>query len=64
MVFIYYIEFLLIFYIYFMQDSPDLIEARKIADRLQSIHHEVLFTVDDAEKVVRDVIYHLETYGI
>jgi asparagine synthase (glutamine-hydrolysing) len=41
--------------------SPDLAAARKVADYLQTVHHEMTFTVQDGLDAVRDVIYHLET---
>lgn len=44
--------------------SPDLAAARKVADFLQTVHHEMVFTVQDGLDAVRDVIYHLETYDV
>lgn len=44
--------------------SPDLIAARKVADHIGSIHHEINFTVQEGLDAVRDVIYHLETYDV
>ena len=45
-------------------DSPDLIAAKKVADRIGTIHHEITFTVQEGLDAVRDVIYHLETYDV
>jgi len=45
-----------------MAGSPDLIAARRMANYLDSDHTEVLFTPEDGLKVIRDVIWHLETY--
>lgn len=45
-------------------DSPDLLAARKVADHIGSIHHEIHFTVQEGLDAVRDVIYHLETYDV
>ena len=47
-----------------LKGSPDLAAARKVADFLQSVHHEMTFTVQDGLDAVRDVIYHLETYDV
>lgn len=44
--------------------SPDLLAARKVADHIGSIHHEIHFTVQEGLDAVRDVIYHLETYDV
>jgi len=44
--------------------SPDLAAARKVADHIGSIHHEINFTVQEGLDAIRDVIYHLETYDV
>ncbi len=44
--------------------SPDLAAARKVADHIGTIHHEIHFTVQEGLDAVRDVIYHLETYDV
>lgn len=44
--------------------SPDLLAARKVADHIGSVHHEIHFTVQEGLDAVRDVIYHLETYDV
>lgn len=44
--------------------SPDLIAARKVADYIGTIHHEINFTVQEGLDAVRDVIYHVETYDV
>ena len=44
--------------------SPDLEAARKAAEHIGSVHHEVNFTVQEGIDAVRDVIYHLETYDV
>ncbi|WP_026898384.1 asparagine synthase B [Daejeonella oryzae] len=44
--------------------SPDLIAARKVADHIGSVHHEINFTVQEGLDAIRDVIYHLETYDV
>ncbi len=47
-----------------LKDSPDLIAARKAADYIGTVHHEVHFTIQEALDAVSEVIYHLETYDI
>lgn len=47
-----------------LEGSPDLEAARKAAEHIGSIHHEVNFTVQEGLDAVRDVIYHLETYDV
>ena len=44
--------------------SPDLIAAKKVADYIGTVHHEIHFTVQDGMDALRDVIYHLETYDV
>lgn len=44
--------------------SPDLLAARKVADHIGSIHHEINFTIQEGLDALRDVIYHLETYDV
>lgn len=47
-----------------LEGSPDLAAAKKAADFLGTVHHEVHFTVQEALDALPDVIYHLETYDI
>ncbi|XP_013193779.1 asparagine synthetase [glutamine-hydrolyzing] isoform X2 [Amyelois transitella] len=47
-----------------MGDSPDLIAARKVAEYLQTEHHEVRFDENDIKAELDNVIYHLETFDI
>ncbi len=47
-----------------LQGSPDLAAARKVADEIGTVHHEVHFTVQEGLDAIQDVIYHLETYDI
>jgi len=44
--------------------SPDLVNAKKVADLLQTEHHEVLFNADEAFDAIKDVNYSLESYDI
>jgi len=47
-----------------LDGSPDLAAARKVADHLGTVHHEVNFTVQEGLDALRDVIYHIETYDV
>jgi len=47
-----------------LEGSPDLIAARKVAEHIGTIHHEIHFTVQEGLDAVRDVIYHVETYDV
>jgi asparagine synthase (glutamine-hydrolysing) len=44
--------------------SPDLMYARKVADFLDSEHHEVLMTIDDALNDLPNIIETIESYDI
>jgi len=44
--------------------SPDLAAARKVAEHIGCVHHEINFTVQEGLDAIRDVIYHLETYDV
>ena len=44
--------------------SPDLVAAKKVAEHIGTIHHEVHFTVQEGLDAIKDVIYHLETYDV
>lgn len=45
-------------------DSPDLAAARKVADHIGTVHHEINFTIEQGMDAINDVIYHLETYDV
>lgn len=47
-----------------LKDSPDLAAARVVAEHIDSVHHEVNFTVQEGLDAISDVIYHLETYDV
>lgn len=47
-----------------LEGSPDLAAARKAADYIGTVHHEIHFTIQEALDALRDVIYHIETYDI
>ena len=47
-----------------LKDAPDLIAARKVAEYIGTVHHEINFTVEEAIDALSDVIYHIETYDV
>ena len=47
-----------------LKGSPDLEAARKAAEHIGTIHHEVYYTVQEGLDAIRDVIYHIETYDV
>ena len=44
--------------------SPDLAAAKKVAEYIGSVHHEIHFTIQEGLDAISDVIYHLETYDV
>ena len=47
-----------------LDGSPDLIAAKKVADQIGTIHHEIHFTIQQGLDALADVVYHLETYDV
>ena len=47
-----------------LEGSPDLTAARRVADHIGTVHHEIHITVQEGLDAVRDVIYYLETYDV
>lgn len=47
-----------------LEGSPDLAAAKKVADHIGSVHHNIHFTIDEGLDAISDVIYHLETYDV
>ena len=47
-----------------LDGSPDLAAARKVAEQIGTVHHEVHFTIQEGLDAIRDVIYHIETYDV
>ncbi|BBO28479.1 asparagine synthase B [Alteromonas sp. I4] len=45
-----------------LEGAPDLLAAKKVADMIGTVHHEIHFTIQEGLDAIRDVIYHLETY--
>lgn len=47
-----------------LEGSPDLKAARRAADHIGTVHHEIHFTIQEGLDAISDVIYHLETYDV
>jgi asparagine synthase (glutamine-hydrolysing) len=47
-----------------LEGSPDLAAAQKVADHIGTVHHEVVYTIQEGLDAISDVIYHLETYDV
>lgn len=45
-----------------IQGSPDLAAAREVAEHLETIHHEYVYTEQDMVRVLSDVLYYLESF--
>ena len=47
-----------------LKGAPDLVAARKVAEAIGTIHHEVNYTIQEGLDAISDVIYHIETYDV
>mgnify|MGYP002773397447 CR=1 FL=1 len=47
-----------------LKGAPDLVAARKVAEHIGTVHHEINYTVQEGLDALRDVIYHIETYDV
>ncbi len=47
-----------------LKESPDLKYARQVAQHLGTVHHELIYTVQEGMDALRDVIYHIETFDV
>lgn len=47
-----------------LKGAPDLIAARKVANHIGTVHHEINYTVQEGLDAIRDVIYFIETYDV
>jgi len=47
-----------------VKGAPDLIAAKKVADEIGTVHHELHFTIQEGLDAISDVIYHLETFDV
>ncbi len=47
-----------------LNGSPDLKAAKQVSKYIDSIHHEIIFTIQEGLDAINDVIYSLETYDV
>ena len=47
-----------------LEGSPDLNAAKIVAKHIDSVHHEIIFTIQEGIDAINDVIYSLETYDV
>jgi asparagine synthase (glutamine-hydrolysing) len=47
-----------------LRNAPDLEAARLAAASIGTVHHELIFTLQEGLDALRDVIYHIETYDV
>lgn len=47
-----------------LKGSPDLAAARLVAKHIDTVHHEIEFTIQEGLDAIKDVIYNLETYDV
>ena len=47
-----------------LKDAPDLKAAKKVADYIGTVHHEINYTVQEGLDAIRNVIYYIETYDV
>lgn len=47
-----------------LKGAPDLQAARRAAEHIGTIHHEIHFTIQEGLDALHDVVYHLETYDV
>lgn len=47
-----------------LKGAPDLAAARKVAEHIGTVHHEINYTIQEGLDAIRDVIYFIETYDV
>lgn len=47
-----------------LEGAPDTEYARKVAAHIGTVHHEVVFTIEEGLDALKDVIRHLETFDV
>lgn len=47
-----------------LKGAPDLEKARKVAEHIGTVHHEINYTIQEGLDAIRDVIYYIETYDV
>ena len=47
-----------------LKGAPDLEKARCVAEHIDTVHHEINYTIQEGLDAIRDVIYFTETYDV
>ena len=47
-----------------LKGAPDLAKAKRVADHIGTVHHEINYTLQEGLDAIRDVIYFTETYDV
>ncbi|MCR5840540.1 MAG: asparagine synthase B [Bacteroidales bacterium] len=47
-----------------LKGAPDLEKARRVAESIGTVHHEINYTIQEGLDALRDVIYFTETYDV
>ena len=47
-----------------LKGAPDLVAAKKVADYIGTVHHEINYTIEEGLDAIHDVIYNIETYDV
>ena len=47
-----------------LEGSPDLAAARRVAEAIDSVHHELRYTIQEGLDALSDVIHHIETFDV
>lgn len=47
-----------------LENAPDFVYSRMVANYLNTDHKEIVFKVEDALDCIREIIYHIETYDV
>ena len=47
-----------------LKGAPDLIAAKKVAEYIGTVHHEINYTIEEGLYASRDVIYFIDTYDV
>lgn len=47
-----------------LENAPDLKAAREVAKKIGTVHHEMIYSIQEGLDALKDVIYHIETYDV
>ena len=47
-----------------LKGAPDLAKARRVAEHIGTVHHEINYTIQEGLNAIRDVIYFIVTYDV